>query len=857
MPAATEIADPKSPPFVGHPLIGAGVVGVAGSVAPLAPWPALLVALTWTFCLLVDKARGAPLHAANLGRALGLLVWFLVCGTRTTAALAEYETIYDKTRLEISRPARCAGVARVTESPTVRAAAEGEENVVVWTGEAPRLDCEGKILGTPRALRLYGGPEDLARGDRVEFVAQLAPLRLFRNAPLSSPWPGAARRGPVLSGSIVFSERVQSGSGLLAWIDHQRARIRKRIWATYSPKSAPLGRALVLGENDLDPEDAEAFRNSGLLHLLAVSGTHLVIAVVALVQGLTALLVRIGPIARRFDVRRIASLTGALLSILYADFSGGSGSAWRAAFMLCLVCGGRALGLKVGGAGALGASLLVGLGIDPLIGSDYSFLLSALATSGLIALGQPFARHLSRGVLALPLLRPLVLSFVATITSTLPCAPVLSMMDGDMTWAALFANVIAGPMGEMVALPACLLHTLTEPIPALERGLGLIGSGALYWVRAIALFSASVEGAQFPVPFPSPYDTASMVAAIPLIPLIRRQLAPLFGRATAGATAVSGCLLIVLVVTSRGDGLTQRLSVTALDVGQGDALLIDFPDGKVALLDAGGFATGFPDTGERVVLPVLRARGIERLDLLVLSHPHPDHMMGLLSVTRHIPVSEVWLPGIHPPKKGTLEDILSQAEKRGAKVRTASTLCENHQIGGISIEVLAPCTEASRSMGANDASLVLRLEYGQRSALLTGDIEKAGEADLLATRRGRLRADLLKVPHHGSDTSSTPPFLEAVAPSVAFISSGVRNRFDHPRSSTLRNLDRRGILTLRTDLLGSLSWHTDGRNQWTTASDSAIVSSWKVATRKIRQPSTPVTGEPSPPSSQKRRSPVE
>src|SRR5690606_3163801 len=118
-----------------------------------------------------------------------------------------------------------------------------------------------------------------------------------------------------------------------------------------------------------------------------------------------------------------------------------------------------------------------------------------------------------------------------------------------------------------------------------------------------------------------------------------------------------------------------------------------------------------------------------------------------------------------------------------------------------------------------------------RAALLTGDIEKAGEADLIKTSKGRLRADLLKVPHHGSDTSSTPPFLEAVAPSIAFISSGVRNRFDHPRATTLENLELAGIFTLRTDELGSLSWHTDGRNQWISASDSAIVDSWKVAKR--------------------------
>jgi competence protein ComEC len=225
---------------------------------------------------------------------------------------------------------------------------------------------------------------------------------------------------------------------------------------------------------------------------------------------------------------------------------------------------------------------------------------------------------------------------------------------------------------------------------------------------------------------------------------------------------------------------------------------------------------------------VLRARGIDRLDLIVLSHPHPDHMMGLVSVTKEIPTRELWIPGLSPPKKGPLLELLNHAERGGATIRSARDLCGERAFGSVQIEILAPCTEAARQMGANDASLVVRFSYGGRAALLTGDIEKAGEADLLKTSPQRLRADFLKVAHHGSDTSSTGAFLNAAKPSVAFISSGVRNRFEHPRPSTLSKLASEGIFTLRTDRLGSLTWHTDGEAQWLSASDSAIVSSWKM-----------------------------
>ncbi len=846
VPTRRSTNPPGKTSFLHHPLIVTAVVALCGSVAPLAPLPALVVAVVWTGAALGLSGRTTT---KGKGRYFPpfLFVVFLLCGTRSTSALEDYERKHFATVAELGGPRRCSGTATVITSPTLRTSADDGQVVPIFTAESQNIDCEGRSLSGTQVIRLYGGPTDLARDDRVEFIAQLAPQRLFRNAGLPSPWLSAARRRATLSGSIVFAERVGSASTLSGFVDRKRTQIRSRILATYSPLSAPLGRALVLGENDLNIEDAEAFRDSGLLHLLAVSGTHLVIAVLALVEAFGAVLVRIGPLARRYDMRRFSSALGVVLSLLYADFSGGSGSAWRAAFMLCLVCGGRSLGLKVGGGAALGASLLVGLATDPLLGSDYSFLLSALATSGLIGLGQPLSAWADRGVFAKMPLRPLALSFIATVSSTIPCAPVLAMMDGDMTWAALFANVVAGPMGELIALPACLLHTLCEGVPPLERGLGLVGSGALHWVRSVALWSASVQMAQFSVPFPNPWDVALLVCGLGFAPRLAALIIPLFRihplwLLPALAATVSGFVLN----DPNGDEYERPLSVTALDVGQGDALLVEFPDGKNALIDGGGFATGLPDTGTRVVLPLLRARNIERLDLLVLSHPHPDHMMGLVSVSAELDVGEVWIPGVSPQRQGPLRTILENAKKHGATVRTAADLCGQRSWGGTRLRILAPCTDEVRRLDANNASFVLWIGHGERSALLTGDIEKEGEADLLAHRRQDLQADLLKVAHHGSDTSSTPPFLDAVRPSVAFISSGVRNRYEHPRPSTLRNLESRNIFTLRTDQWGSLTWHTDGQNQWTSACDSAIVSPWTKAKQTAPTAFTPATSEPSP-----------
>lgn len=835
--------------FVSHPLVLLSVAAVSGSVAASAPGPALGTCLVWLLF------AGQRLFAPGRRRvALGLCVFLFVgCGTRALAQVSEYQKRYALARDEIGAPLRCAGVAAVTVSPILRTRVDEkskkEEVVPVFTAQAPSLDCEGRKLSGPLTLRLYGGPEDLARGDRLEFIGQLAPLRLFRNAALGDPWPGAARRGAVLSGSLLMAERVAHGSSWKSWMDKSRAQVRARINATYSPLIAPLGRALVLGESDLQQGDAEAFRQSGLLHLLAVSGTHLVIAVFALVQMLRALLVRILPLSRRYDVARFASACGAPLSLAYADFSGGSGSAWRAAFMLCVVCGGRALGFRIGGAAALGASLFIGLAVDPLAGADFSFLLSALATAGLIGIGQPLTRLAERGLFALTPLRQLSASFIATVASTVPCAPVLAMMDGDMTFAALFANVVAGPLGELIALPACLVHTLTSPFPALESGLATVGSGALYGVRAVALWSASITSARFAVPFPSAWNLSLAIslglalcraplgraplllllfalsqATIPRLhanpPLVEKQPDPPLispTRSCAAPLDAPPSRLPPQIRHPKDAKLPPALGllqITALDVGQGDALFIDFPDGRTALMDGGGFATGIPDTGERVILPYLRARGIDRLDLVVLSHAHPDHLLGLLSTLAKIPTEQLWLPGAGAPRGAQLRLLVKHAKKHGARVRYSDELCQQtaQDWASVRLSVIAPCRKRQPPLEANDASLVLRLEHGKMSALLTGDLEARGETLLLKESPELLFANLLKVGHHGSHTSTSPAFLAAVSPQAAFISSGVRNRFEHPRPQTLSTLRAAGVRIFRTDRQGSLTWISNGRS---------------------------------------------
>lgn len=766
---------------------------LAGGVAPLAPWP---TALGFLVSWLGLAGRWGP------GLCLLAPLAFLVGGVRAELAAGEFEGRRRGAIEYVQGPRRCSAEVRVARSPVVR------DGSLAWIGDARRIDCEGQRHPGPLRLRLYGGPHDLGRGDVVEVVAQLAPVRLFRNAELADPLPGARRSGALLSGSVLSLAVVERGGGLTAHIDAARAHTRGRIEATFPELARPMARALVLGENDLDPEDDAAFKRSGLMHLLAVSGTHLVFAVVMVVQGLRACLIRVERAAGRWDVTRVSAGFGVLASLLYADFSGGSGSAWRAAWMLSAVFLARVVGARLGGCRALGISLAVGVLDDPLAAVDISFALSAAATWGLLVLGQPLGRRCG-GIRSAPL-RYVAVGTIATVTSTIPCAPLLAMMDERLTFAGLVANLLAAPLGELAALPSCLLHAAVSGLPWLEQGLALVGAGALLGVRWVALRSAEASFASFVVPLPGPWHVAVLVAASALA-----AAAPPRGRRWVLLAGLGA----LCVLEGRARVPPQgALRVTLADVGQGDAALLELPEGALALIDGGGFAHGFPDPGERVLLPLLRARRRETIALVILSHAHADHLQGLLAVLRRHRVEALWHPAGAGAEVGQYAELLRLARAQGTRLLGPDELCGGPAriLSGARFEILGPCP-VQPGVGLNDNSLVVRVSFGRRSILFTGDAEREQEARLLASGVD-LRADVLKAGHHGSDSSSSLALLRAVAPRWATISCGVRNRFDHPREVTLARFAELGIAALRTDRSGSLQFVTDGRDaRWHVA----------------------------------------
>lgn len=587
-----------------------------------------------------------------------------------------------------------------------------------------------------------------------------------------------------------------------------RDRIRTAIQTAVQDSSARgILLALLLGERGaIDPEVRRIFARAGASHLLAVSGLHLSLVAGSLFVLLGWLMARISPIAMRTDPRRIAGPLAAVAAVSYSLLTGGSPSTVRACVMVCACFLGLAISRPPDTIRPLALAGLVLLILDPLNLFRPGFQLSFAAVLGIACVA---GRHVSRTETSWfgRLMGWCKALAATTAAATLITAPVVAHHFHQASVVGLLTNMVAIPLTTFLLLPLALLGALVGVLhpSACEIMLALAGwlaSGLHRLCEWVSRHDWAVVEAQ-----PDWLTTLGLCAggAALLARGSMRWLAAVLAVALLGAVGIT---------TGLRHG-TPALEVVFLDVGQGDSTFFRFPDGTTVLVDAGGNPSGQWDPGQQRVVPYLREAGVKRLDLVVATHPHPDHLAGLGAVLGAFQVGELWVCWHGEPDPWHAQ-LIRRATRRKIRLSRPRLL----RRAGVTIRPLWPLGYedlcADPAFSGNDNSVVLRIEYGRSSVLMSGDVEEVVESELGRLHGSSLRSSVLKVPHHGSATSSSTPFLDHVMPELAVLSCAEGNLFGFPDPDVLSRYAQRGISIARVDLLGGIGVRltAEGEVEW-------------------------------------------
>ncbi|HUG82210.1 MAG TPA: ComEC/Rec2 family competence protein [Bryobacterales bacterium] len=834
-------------------------------VAPLAALAigvaaAQLAAFTFTETLLSVLLLGA---LACLGLRMGApragaaACWiaFLACGVMLGSRgqpcdPGRVDRVWEAGRDEVDDPVRLRGWVRHPPQ---------------WAGYGDRftLEAETVFAGSPA----HGGvnvtvyrdesepPLQLPYGTRVEFLARLRTPRNFQN-PGSFDYVGylAAKdvflTATVRAGAPIHQNEGRGGSVWLSWIWQARQEAERRLDAMLerraSPQAGEILRALLLGQtSSLDPGTRRDFQSTGTYHALVISGLHVGAIAFSILFLLRLAMVPLIP----------RTLVSVLIVIAYAFFAGAALPVTRAAWMCVAYLASSLVYRQRRALNILAATALLFLFVKPQLLEDPSFQLSFLAVALIAGIAVPILERTlepyRRALIDLwnqdrdMHVEPRVAEIRVGLRMWLDPLPVLLRLPRGVAAGGVIVLFRAGIWAaELLVVSAVIQAGLALPMAAHFQRVSWGGVSANLWIMPLVLLippmglvslltnsewlgMAALRGAEA-LAWIVDWHAKTLPAELrtPPPPL---WLAIVFGLSLAAVwwsferasrrqwvswAAFAISLALVMIHPFAPKFSPGRFEFSAIDVGQGESLLLVMPDGQTVLVDGGGLPdygderTGGLDIGDSVVSPYLWSRSIRRLDVLAVTHSDADHFGGVPALLDNFEVGEVWLP--QTAFAGEHRDWIETVRHRGIPVIPLEA-GYSRKLGGVLFESLGPGLKPGlRDPSRNDQSLVLRARYGNHGFLLTGDIEQQAETDLVDGHWLR-REEVLKVAHHGSGTSSHQDFLDQVRPTFAVISAGHRNTYGHPHPAVLARLNQLGVHVLRTDLDGLVSVTTDGR----------------------------------------------
>jgi len=640
---------------------------------------------------------------------------------------------------------------------------------------------------------------NLTTGDVLKVSAQLVPPREYRNfnEPFSKRYLKnqlldnlAATKSPLLIEKI----KINRAYAPLRWISILRQNFQRRIERNFASPGAPgrmtlegaVFEALVLGERGrMDPAATQSLQKTGLFHLFALSGGH--IAIIFFLMFSLLKLLRVP--------RRISYVLLIVLLIFYSLLVEGRASFLRATIMSVAFLLGKLFWKDVHLLNTISLSLFFLLLFNPFQLFDLGFQLTFAATLGIILFMPKVMKLLPR----LPL--KISETFALSLTAQAGVFPLIAGAFNRIIFSGLALNMIGIPLvGLIMAVGYVFL-----PVSLLSAGPAkLLAVVIAFLIKVFMLSTHLLDGVHF-LSYRIP--TPPLLVVIGYFLFLLLFLIPARARKIKGFFGLGFAACFLLMILYPFSSAVKNFTVTFVDVGQGDSILIEFPGRKKMLIDGGGLPTGTFDIGESVVSPFLWNKGIKKIDTLVLTHGHPDHLNGLAAVARNFQIGEFWEVGGPPEDEKYAElkkNLLAVPQKRVFEGFV-------YREGPVTIEALFPKAGLPPVfVPDNDKSLVLRMSCGSTSFLLPADIGVGAEQEILE-KAADLKSQVFKSPHHGSHSSSSAPFLKSVAPEIVVISVGRGNLYGLPHADILERYREGGAKIYRTDLDGAVEISSDGQ----------------------------------------------